>query len=412
MEIFSSKLRRQAALAGMVTLLGAASFIGCKTTNTAGQSGVASASNTDETVAVILASHGDIDSMSELESYIKVSFQKNVGIPLPYWVRPAITDPAYKLSVGEVRSQYEIIGATKYRENTQKQIDALDTALKEVGLKAKAYYGFNFTTPFIADTMEQIKKDGIKKVVIFNQGAQCSWASQGENMNDAREYLIEHPEFDAEVIGYREYSNDTRFRDLLYDVVMRDVKDKFGDKTAGFTCVLMASHGLPTRMTNDGDPAIRQMNEAFDYVAAKAKPFKFYHGFLNDDFIPGATWAQPESSEVAKKMRADDCRNILMDARLSFTVNHRATLFDLNTEARQILEAKDPKQNWQASLTWTKPKVELANHFNGDVGYAKLMAELTKEALARKGDLEIIKELGKPVNPAPPVKEWCVSKKL
>ncbi len=412
MRTLSHGLWHRAAVAGMAALLGASGLVGCKTTNNAGQSGVASATDGDDTIAVLLASHGDIDSISELESYIKVSFQKNVGIPLPYWVRPAISDPAYKLSVGEVQSQYEVIGATKYRENTQKQIDALSKALKDAGIKAKTYYGFNFTTPFIADTMEQIKKDGIKKVIVFNQGAQCSWASQGENMEDVRDYLIEHPEFDGDVIGYREYSNDTRFRDLLHDVIIRDVKDKFGDKPTSLTCVLMASHGLPTRMTDDGDPAVKQMKDAFGYVAAKAKPYRFYHGFLNDDFIPGATWAQPEASEAAKKMRSDGCRNILMDSRLSFTVNHRATMFDLDTEARQIFTTKDPKQNWQAALTWTKPKVELASQFDGDPGFAKLITELTKEALARKGDLEIIKERGKPVYPKPPVKEWCESKRL
>lgn len=383
----------------------------CKT-SASGEASTALAANGDpETIAVLLASHGDIDDLKELESYIKVSFNKNVGIPLPYWARPAVTEPAYQLSVNTVSSQYKIIGSTKYRENSQKQIDALAKALAESGIKAKVYYGFNFTTPFISDAMEQIKKDGIKRIVMFNQGAQCSWASQGENMKDIREYLHEHPEYDAEVLAYREYSNDKRFRDLLHDVIMRDVKEKFPGKSPAFTCVMVASHGLPTRMTDEGDPAIKQMKSAFEYVAAKAKPYKFYHGFLNDDFIPGATWASPASDEVALKMRSDDCKYILLDARLSFTVDHRATLFDLDTEARQILETKDPKKDWKSSLTWSKPQVELASHFDGDPGLAKLYATLTKEALSRNGDLEIIKELGKPVTPEPPVKQWCESTK-
>ena len=391
--------------------MGPMTLAGCKTSGSNETSTALAVNDDPDTIAVLLASHGDIDDLSELESYIKVSFNKNVGIPLPYWARPAVTEPAYQLSVNTVSSQYKIIGATKYRENTQKQIDALAKALAESGIKAKVYYGFNFTTPFISDAMEQIKKDGIKRIVMFNQGAQCSWASQGENMNDVREYLKEHSEFDAEVIGYREYSQDKRFRDLLYDDIMRDVNEKFPGKSAAFTCVMVGSHGLPVRMTDAGDPAIKQMNSAFEYIAAKAKPYKFYHGFLNDDFIPGAEWASPNSSEVAEKMRRDGCKYILLDARLSFTVNHRATLYDLNTVARKILETKDPRQNWQEALTWKKPQVELANHFNGDPGMAKLYAALTKEALARNGDLEIIKELGKPVFPAPPVKQWCESSK-
>ena len=193
----------------------------------------------------------------------------------------------------------------------------------------------------------------------------------------------------------------------MVDVVTRDAKEKFPGVSPSQVCVLIGSHGLPVVMTNGGDPAIPAMDRAFDYMVTKMKPYRLYHGFLNDDFIPGAKWAQPPSVDVAHTMRDDGCHNVLMDGRLSFTVNHRATLYDLNYVARNVLETKDDHINWQANLTWTKPKVELANHFNGDPGLAKLLATLTKEALARNGDIEVIKELGQPVTPAPKKEDSC-----
>ena len=390
-------------------LLAALLLGGCKTTGSS-MSSTASATSTDAstTIGVLLASHGDIDDpATELEDYIKTAFLNNVGIPLAYWARPAVTQPAYLASVKTVRAQYDIIGSTRYRENSQLQIGALQKALKDAGINAKTYYGFNFAKPYIHDSMAQMQKDGIKKIIVFNQGAQCSWASQGENIGDVREYMKEHPEYDAEVIGYRQYSEDQRFRDLMVEVVTRDAEAKFPAASPNFVCILVGSHGLPVVMTNAGDPAIGEMNRAFDYMVTKMKPYKLYHGFMNDDFIPGAKWADPSSSTVASKMRADGCRNILLDGRLSFTVNHRATLYDLNTEARKILESKDKHIDWQSNLTWTKPKVELANHFDGDPGLASLYASLTKEALARVGDIEVIKELGKPVTPAPKKEDSC-----
>jgi len=389
-------------------LLASLVLSGCKTTGTAVSSAIQTSADENPTVAVLLASHGDIDDeATELEDYIKTAFLHNVGIPLAYWARPAVTQPAYLASVNNVKSQYDIIGPTHYREHSQLQIEALQKALKDVGINAKTYYGFNFAKPYIHETMAQMQKDGIKKFVVYNQGAQCSWASQGENIGDVREYMTEHPEYDAEVIGYRQYSEDQRFRDLMVEVVTRDAKAKFQDVSPSLVCILMGSHGLPVVMTDAGDPAIGEMNRAFDYMVTKMKPYQLYHGFLNDDFIPGAKWAVPNSAEVAKKMHADGCRNILMDGRLSFTVNHRATLYDLNSVARKILEAKDNHIDWQSNLTWTKPKVELANHFNGDPGLAKLLATLTKEAFARTGDIEVIKELGKPVTPAPKKEDSC-----
>jgi hypothetical protein len=42
-----------------------------------------------------------------------------------------------------------------------------------------------------------------------------------------------------------------------------------------------------------------------------------------------------------------------------------------------------------------KPKVVLAPNFDEDEAYANLMASLSKEALARKGDIVVLKEFGK-----------------
>jgi hypothetical protein len=57
-------------------------------------------------VGVLLASHCDIDdTKTELEPYVKTAFLKNVGIPIPGWVRPALAGPAYAFSYSTVKSQ-------------------------------------------------------------------------------------------------------------------------------------------------------------------------------------------------------------------------------------------------------------------------------------------------------------------
>jgi len=355
-------------------------------------------------IGILLASHGDIDDAdTELEPYIKTSFKKNVGIPLPDWSRDILTNPAYALSVKTVRAQYDIIGPTRYKANSEIQRKAVEEELVRVGVNGKVYLGYNFTPPFIYDTLAQMQKDGIEKVVVFNKGAQFSYASSGENMEDALEYLNDHPEWNVEVIGYKYYSEDERFRTVMSKAIIDDARSLFPGVIPKDICVLVASHGLPMWLVDKGDPAVTQMRDGFKGLQTSLLGYRLYHGFLNDDFFPGAKWVAPKAIVVADRMAADGCKNVLMDGRLSFTTHHRATLYDLDVEVRnRLAELKGKPENGG-------PKVILAPNFDGDRRFANLMAILSKEALSGVGKLAILKKkdepalkedtVGKPGNP-------------
>lgn len=348
-------------------------------------------------VGILLASHGDIDDPNtELEDYIKTSFKKNVGIPLPNWSRGVLTGPAYSLSVNTVRKQYDIIGPTKYRENAEKQARAVREALSQSGLDAKVYLGYNFTDPLIEKTMEQMQRDGINTIVVINKGAQFSYASSGENMEDVLDYLDKHPEYNAKVIGIRQYSDDPRFHSVMASAIEKDARNFFPGISPANICVMIGSHGLPQWLIDKGDPAIDQMRSAFKEISTKLKSYKTYHAFLNDDFIPGAKWVSPKASELAPTLKKDGCKFVLMDGRLSFTTHHRATLYDMNHEVRGILESTPILPNGKLDPSWKKPQIQLAPNFDADASFAQLIVDISKEALEGKGHVVTLKEFGKP----------------
>ncbi len=379
---------------------------GCRTVDSSKLQGDES-SRSGEYIGVLMASHGDIDDYkTELEFYVKTAFRKNVGIPFPFWFRPAIEDVAYKLSVNNVTEQYKKIGPTHYRANAKLQMDAITAAFQSRGVRAKAYYGANFTHPLIEETLEEMQKDGVTKLIVFNKGAQFSWASAGENIGDVREYMKQHPEWDVEAIGFHQYSRDPRFHKVWKDAILHDAKDLFPGVPTRDVCLFIGSHGLPVIMTDRGDPAVSLMKESVAWLKENTPEYPIYHGFLNDDFIPGAKWASPRSSVMAQQLRDEGCKNVLMDGRLSFTNHHRATLYDLNIEARGILEDPNGTVKGKKDPNWKKPKVVLAPQFDGNPAFGELIADLTLEAFEGQGDFEAIKHKGSPMLPRPsyPVK--------
>ena len=81
--------------------------------------------------AVLLASHGDIDKISEADEYIKTAYKKNDAVPIPSWLRELTKEPAYLFSRKIIYDQYKKIGPTHYRQNTQNQLNAISKAFKE-----------------------------------------------------------------------------------------------------------------------------------------------------------------------------------------------------------------------------------------------------------------------------------------
>lgn len=343
-------------------------------------------------VGILLTSHGDIDEYEEIEPYIRSAFLKNVGVPLPKSLRELLQDPAYWLSKDLIEGQYELIGPTRYRANAQLQLDALQAVIDQLGIPAQVYIGYNFMPPFIEDTAAVMHAEGVTDVVIFNKGAQYSLATLGESIEEFEHYLHANPQWEVNVTAVRQFSDDERFLNLFADVLKRDIKAHFPDVPAADTCVLIASHGLPMRLIEMGDPAVDQMRSAFAELKRRLPEYPLYHGFLNDDFFPGAEWVGPSAPDIAHEMRSVSCPAVLMDARLSFTTHHRATLYDLEVDVRAILEEPDfLPDNLTPHPLWNEPEIVFADQWDADPRFATLLAKLTVEALEGKGDLIQVK---------------------
>ncbi len=339
-------------------------------------------------IGVVLTSHGDIDDFDEIEGYLRTAFLKNVGVPLPRVIREIIEDPAYWIAKDGIEEQYEIIGATRYRKNADLQAIAIRAALRQRGVDANVYVGYNFMPPFVEDAIESARADGVDEIVVFNKGAQYSLATLGESIEEIEGYLEKAEDWDARIVAVKQYSNDERFRELFAKVLRRDALETFPNQNPADICLFIASHGLPLRLIRMGDPAVDQMLAVVEDLKVRLPEFPIYHGFLNDDFFPGAAWVEPNSGDTAYDIRNDSCPATLMDGRLSFTTHHRATQFDLDVDAREIIENTPDLQGDGTIHPLYKPMTAvLAKQWDDEPGFAELMADLTIEALRGEGDL-------------------------
>ena len=338
-------------------------------------------------VGILLTSHGDIDDpKTELRDYVREAVLKNPGIPLPDWIRPALDTLGWPLERAELFKQYNIIGPTNYHRNSTKQTEAVRKAMHRQGLKGKAYVGYNFTHPNIEETIRRMHKDGVTDVVVFNQGAQCSVATMGESVQEVEEAIEKFPDWNVRVRAVNSFNDEPEYIDLLTDRMLGDVRTSFGNQKPEDVLILVSSHGLPDHLVKKGDRAAAEMLKTFDKVKARlsTKGYQVEHGFLNDEFFPGAEWTGPDLETRVRQIlnqiengERHPPKYVLIDGRLSFTVHHRATLYDANVVARNLLE------NPPISLAglFDGANVRLAPNFDGDPRLAHLISKLAKKAL-------------------------------
>ena len=327
-------------------------------------------------IGVLLASHGDIDSLAELKPYLRSAAVHMA--PVPGSVAGLFSELTWPATRGRFEKIYNSFGiATNYRENSRRQAAALEKQLAARGVQGRVYVGFNLLSPTIGETLDVMRMDGVDTIVVITQGAQFSMATQ-MNYNDVVSYLRQHTEYKPHVIGINQYTYDERFRTLLVTAIQNDIHTYFPGTTE-HVCVLMAFHGLPEETVLRGDRSTEEMILLADYVRDQLPEYQFYYGFLNENVIPFVKWTTPTVVDSAQKMGAAGCSQVLLDARISFTVHPRVALYDLNILARQEIMKRNPYA-----------VVALAKNFDGDPRLAAFFAEITTEALAGRGDLKYL----------------------
>ena len=331
-------------------------------------------------VGVLFSSYGDIDKPEEVEGYIKAALKDPDVAPIPWFLKGLVANLGWLLEGKNVTKEYLVIGGSKYRATARAQADLVQQELIASGLNAKTYTGFVFTYPFIRETMAQIQADGITDLVVINQGAQYSKVTQGINIREVKSYLAKHKEYTPNTVAVKSFSDDTRFRDLVAKSIQQEISENFADVPASDMCIYLPTHGLPMALPENGDPAVSQMLSAYEDMKARFSGNLVAIGFQNHDEL-GTQWTLPDS-DVQAKWLADqaDCPNILINGRISFTVDNIETMYDQNVQQRSVIEEARPGT-----------KVVVAKSFNSDADFAKLMSTIAIEALNGKGDIATIK---------------------
>ena len=271
--------------------------------------------------AVLLVAFGGPEKMDDVRPFLANVLR---GRPVP---------PA---RLREVVRHYELFdGRSPLNEITFRQAEAVRSYLAQEGQPLPVYVGMRNWHPYLAETLEQMGRDGVKNAVGFILSAQQSeagWARYKTNVEEARERVGSLAPQVSFTVGWH---NHPLFIQAVADLTQQAFSSLPADRRKAAPLVF-AAHSVPTSVPSSRE-YVRQVEEGARLVAECVGQENWSVAYQSRSGPPQVPWLEPDIGEVLQDLAAQGTRDAVV-VPIGFVCDHIEILYDLDTEARGIAE--------------------------------------------------------------------------
>lgn len=243
--------------------------------------------------------------------------------------------------VEEVAHHYELFGGVSpINALTRRQASGLEVALARRGRPLPVYVGMRNWHPYLADTLRQMSRDGIKRAVGVIAAAHRSYSSctqYRENVTDARRALRAAGLADVELTYVRDWHLSEGFIEANAEHVCAAI-ETLPAAVRDAAEIVFTAHSIPLSMA-ERYPYERQIRESAEAVIAELarktpdaarRPWRLV--FQSRSGRPEDPWLEPD---VCEYLRSTSAAAVVLSP-LGFVSDHIEVLYDLDMEAAQV----------------------------------------------------------------------------
>jgi len=237
---------------------------------------------------------------------------------------------------------YHFDGKSPINQQVRELIAALDTKLEQHGPKLPIYWGNRNWHPLLADTLRQMKQDGIQRAIGFVTSAYSSYSGCRQYREDiARaqsEVELSQGEPGApQVDKLRAFFNHPAFIEATVERVGEALRALAADARENVQIVYTA-HSVPTSMANTSD-YVRQLEEVRRLVSEALGHKSDALVYQSRSGAPGQPWLEPDILDFLRRVKAENLASAVVVAPIGFISDHMEVLYDLDVEARQLCDS-------------------------------------------------------------------------
>ena len=232
---------------------------------------------------------------------------------------------------------YHFDGKSPINQQTRELIAALENELEQHGPKMPVYWGNRNWHPMLADTLKQMRQDGIRRALGFVTSAYSSYSGCRQYREDIRRAQNKIGPGAPDIDKLRVFFNHPGFIEATEERLRDALGEVPADARQNIQIVYIA-HSVPLSMANTCD-YVRQLEEVRNLVSPKLSITNHALVYQSRSGAPGQPWLEPDILDYLREVKASNLASAVVLAPISFISAHMEVLYDLDIEARQLCDS-------------------------------------------------------------------------
>ncbi|MFX4234676.1 ferrochelatase [Aliarcobacter butzleri] len=273
--------------------------------------------------ALVLLNMGGARDKSELKMFLTNMFNdENILTIKNAFIRKMVASFITNSRLESAWKNYEKIGNhSPINPLTEQLVNKCNDKIENY----KTYQVMRYTPPFAKEIIFQMKKDGIKEVLLLPLYPQYSTTTTKSSLED----FIKFAKNSFSISSIETFYKNDKFNECIVNEILNNVEDETSYN------LVFSAHGLPQKIVDAGDPYEKQMNEHVKILSEelqkRGKNFKSINLAYQSKVGP-LKWLEPSLENMLKNFKNE---NVIIYP-LSFIVDNSETVFELDIEYKEI----------------------------------------------------------------------------
>ena len=237
----------------------------------------------------------------------------------------------------EVAEHYQHFGGkSPINDQNRNLIAALEVELTEKGPHLPIYWGNRNWHPLLANTLQQMKADGIRRALAFVTSAYSSYSSCRQYREDIARAQASVGQGALMVDKIRVFYNHPGFVEATADRIQHAL-ETIPPARRKAANLIHTAHSIPVVMAQTSDYE-KQLKETARLVSEKLgrTPEEWLLAYQSRSGPPSQPWLEPDILDVLRKLKEQGGSSDVVIAPIGFVSDHMEVLFDLDTEAHEL----------------------------------------------------------------------------
>jgi ferrochelatase len=237
----------------------------------------------------------------------------------------------------EVAEHYYLFGGVSpINSQNRALIDALRGELETHGLNMPVYWGNRNWHPLLADTVRQMKEDGIRRALAFVTSVFSSYSGCRQYLEDIRRARDEVGEGAPQIDKIRSAYNHPGFVNTMAERV-QSALSTLEPELRSTTQIVFTAHSIPKTMAQ-GCLYVSQLQEACRLVSEVTGCADWSLVYQSRSGPPHQPWLEPDVCDYLRDVADTGQITAVVLVPIGFTSDHIEVLYDLDSEAKQLCD--------------------------------------------------------------------------